>query len=81
MDTAIWRRSVVDHPRLNFNRRWRLEEFSWERPATRRPLAYWCYVLEEFVKALIGDIIHPAGNVLDEFLYGFEAEVASYYII
>ncbi|GBP21425.1 hypothetical protein EVAR_12026_1 [Eumeta japonica] len=49
------------------NRRWRLENFSWEQSVARRPFVHWCYIPEEFLGALIGDIVHPAGDVLDEF--------------
>ncbi|GBP09751.1 Probable RNA-directed DNA polymerase from transposon BS [Eumeta japonica] len=40
-----------------------------------------CDVPEEFIGALVSDVEHPASNALDEFLYGFDAEVASDYVI
>ncbi|GBP33359.1 hypothetical protein EVAR_30949_1 [Eumeta japonica] len=57
------------------------DQFSGEGSAARRLLLRWCDVLEEFIGAPVSDVEHPATNALDEFLYGFDAEVASDYVI
>ncbi|GBP65547.1 hypothetical protein EVAR_87523_1 [Eumeta japonica] len=59
-----------------FGRR-RFGDFSRERSAARRPLVRRRDVPEEFMWALISDVKHPAGDALDEFLYGLDTEVAS----
>ncbi|GBP93813.1 hypothetical protein EVAR_59356_1 [Eumeta japonica] len=59
----------------------RLDQFSWERSAARRPLVRLCNVPEKFMGALIGEVVPSVEYVLDEFLYGFDAEVASDNII
>ncbi|GBP14565.1 hypothetical protein EVAR_93444_1 [Eumeta japonica] len=46
----------------------RLEEFSREGSAVRRLLMHRCDIPEEFMGVLVGDIIHPVSDVLDEFL-------------
>ncbi|GBP57104.1 Probable RNA-directed DNA polymerase from transposon X-element [Eumeta japonica] len=52
-------------------------EFSGKGSAARRPLLRRCDVPEKFIRALVGDVEHPASDALDEFLYGFDTEVAS----
>ncbi|GBP87266.1 hypothetical protein EVAR_64476_1 [Eumeta japonica] len=58
--------------------KWRkhFEEFSEEGSLVHR-----CDVPEEFKGALVGDVVRPASDALDEFLYGFDTEVASDYVI
>ncbi|GBP89417.1 hypothetical protein EVAR_89125_1 [Eumeta japonica] len=41
----------------------RLEKFSWAESAARRPLVHWCNIPEEFMRALVDNVIHPAGKV------------------
>ncbi|GBP24409.1 hypothetical protein EVAR_19284_1 [Eumeta japonica] len=72
--------SPICSPVLGFGRRCS-RQFSREGSAARRPLLHRCDVPEEFIGALVSDVKHPAGDVLDEFLYGFDAEVASDYVI
>ncbi|GBP49820.1 hypothetical protein EVAR_83769_1 [Eumeta japonica] len=65
---------------LLFGKR-RFEEFYGLGSAARRPLVHWCDVPEEFIGALVFDIVHPASDALDEFLYGFDTEVSCDYVI
>ncbi|GBP64307.1 hypothetical protein EVAR_88259_1 [Eumeta japonica] len=65
-------------PVLGFGRRCS-GQFSGGSAARRPSVSVRCS--EEFIGALVSDVKHPAGDALDEFLYGFDAEVASDYVI
>ncbi|GBP24448.1 hypothetical protein EVAR_20772_1 [Eumeta japonica] len=54
----------------------RPRRFEWEGSAARRPLVDRCDVPEEFIGALVCDVV-AASDGLDEFLYGFAADDAS----
>ncbi|GBP38972.1 hypothetical protein EVAR_95591_1 [Eumeta japonica] len=82
------RKNYDDHSQRRFVRgstasfylpghRRRFDEFSREGSAARQPLVNRCDVPEEFIEALVCDVVHPAIDALDKFLYGFDAEVAS----
>ncbi|GBP24766.1 hypothetical protein EVAR_79613_1 [Eumeta japonica] len=49
-----------------------------EGSATRRPLVRQYDVPEKFIGVLLGDVVQPRSDALDEFLYGFDTAITSF---